>query len=583
MAKETKQAIKLPEKCDQTSLLERLRAEKKAAFEFQARRHAQWDENYLLYRDKVQVNRLTQRHAVNIPLIKETVRTILPKIDEIPDVTFEDKGGDLEKEIAINAKWREDFDENMMEMIDYVDKKQVILYGRSYKKLNWIDGEFKPELKDIHDLLVDPKSSPLDIETAKYLIEPHIFRTLEEIVANEAYDKEARMKLKKKMDSGGKTAVQRSEQNKKMYEAREKRLQQMNDGKKFQDDIFANLDNAHIEELTQHFTQIWDDEKKEFVRYVILLADDIILRAEPLKDAIGVEFWPFEGWADDIEATDNWSDSVVDMIRTLNQIINIWISQLIENRTLRNFGMNFYDSTIEGFSPQKFQPRPGGWYPLPGKPTEVYQRVDVPELTGTTNEIQFLISIAEKASATGAVDKGVVESAKRTLGEIEIAVGKANERTTSMSKFYRLSWKQYAKKWVALLEANLPEDEKVTLFKKNPQGKLVGKDFSKEDLISDAGYKVVVETITERTADELDGIQKLLAVKQEFPNNAALKKAIQKRLIRMGGLSPEEAQEIENFEAQQIESQLGGGTEQGGEVNNVLSQVDELIKKVPTA
>lgn len=579
-------AIILPKGTKLSSLIDKLKAEKKAAFEFQARRHAQWDENYLLYRDKVQTNRLTQRHAVNIPVIKETIRTILPKIDEEPDISLEDKSGDLEKEIAINAKWREDFDDNNLELVDYVDKKQVCLYGRSYKKLNWVNGEFETELKDIHDLLIDPKASPLDIETARYLVEPHIFRTLEEITTNEKYDNEGREKLKKNIENQGRTvSKRRSEQNKKMYEAREKRMQQLNDGKTMYETLQDNMNYDHLEELTQHYTQLWDDGEKKFIRYVILMAgDDIILRAEPIKKALGVEFWPFEGWADDIEATDIWSDSVADMIRTPNQIINIWLSQLIENRTLRNFGMNFYDSTVEGFAPQTFQPRPGGWYPLPGKPAEVYQRVDVPELAGTTEEIQFLISLAEKASATGAVEKGVVESAKRTLGEIEIAVGKANERTTSMSKFYRLSWKRYVEKWYALLEANMGKS--ITLYKKNPQGKLVGKEFAKDDLVSETGYRVVANSANERVANELDGIQKLMAIKQEFPDNAPLQKAIQKRLIRIGNLSPEEAQEIEAYEAQKITAQVGAESVEGEQNPGVvqsLAAVDELINKVPTA
>lgn len=589
MAKE--KAIILPKGTKITSLLEKLKSEKKAAFEFQARRHSQWDENYLLYRDKVQTNRLTQRHAVNIPLIKETIRTVLPKIDEEPDIVLEDKGGDLDREIAINAKWREDYETNNMELVDYVDKKQVLLYGRSYKKLNWVNGEFAGELKDPYDLLVDPKSSPLDIETARYLVEPHIFRNLEEITTNPAYDEAGKEKLKARLDQNGKSTMnQKSAQNKKMFEAREKRMQQLSDGKQMYESL-QGLNYDHLEELTQHYTQIWDDELKAFVRHVVLIAgDDIILRAEPLKTAIGVEFWPFEGWADDIEGTDIWSDSVADMIRTPNQIINIWLSQLIENRTLRNFGMNFYDSTVEGFSPQTFQPRPGGWYPLPGKPGDVYQRVDIPELAGTTDEIQFLISLAEKASATGAVEKGVVEAAKRTLGEIEIAVGKANERTTSMSKFYRLSWQRYVEKWYALLEANLGNDKPIKLYKKNPQGQLVGKEFSREDIISDAGYQVKANSANERVADELDQIQRLMAVKQEFPENPPLQKAIQKRLIRLGGLSPEEAQEIETYEAQKITANIEPAGMPGempmtpGQdgADTAMANVDELIKQAST-
>jgi hypothetical protein len=44
------------------------------------RRHPQWTSNYEIYRDTVITNRLTQRQSVNVPLMKETIRTLpLPR------------------------------------------------------------------------------------------------------------------------------------------------------------------------------------------------------------------------------------------------------------------------------------------------------------------------------------------------------------------------------------------------------------------------------------------------------------------------------------------------------------------------
>ena len=70
---------------DQATLITKLNTNKDAAFKFQQRRHSDWNENYTLYRDKVIINRLTQRQSVNIPLIKETLRTILAQTDDAPD------------------------------------------------------------------------------------------------------------------------------------------------------------------------------------------------------------------------------------------------------------------------------------------------------------------------------------------------------------------------------------------------------------------------------------------------------------------------------------------------------------------
>lgn len=541
-------AISLPKGVTIPNVIEKLRAEKRAAFEYQKRRHGQWDENYFLYRDKVQINRLTQRQAVNIPIMKETVRTILPKIDEKPDLAFIDKAGDLEREIAINAKWDDDCDTNNVELLDLADKKQVMLYGRSFTKLNWINGEVVFELKDIYDFLPDRNTNPLDIETARYIIEPHIFKPLEEILTNDRYDQKGRDKLKEKIDRQGKKQNQaRSAENQAMAKARENRLVGVG--------VKADIENyeqyQQLEELVQHYTHLWDKEKKQYVRYIILMSTaDVMLRAKPLKEEMGVDFWPAEGWADDVEITDIWSDSMADMIRVPNQVLNIWFSQFLENRTLKNFGMNYYDSTIEGFEPSKFQPRPGGWYPLPGKPADVYQRVDVPDLTGTIDEMNFLVGVAERATATGAIEKGVVEQAKRTLGEIEIAVGKAEERTTSMSKFYRLSWRRKGEKWYKLQEANL-RDEKKRLYKRSPSGEMIGKDFTRDELISPVGVKVVATSANQKSSDQVDKIQRLMAVKAEMPNNPPLQKAIQKRMLNIADLTPEEIQEIESYQEQQ--------------------------------
>ena len=92
-----------------TPLLEKLKAEKKAANELQERKHEDWDGNYELYRNKVKTNRLTQRQAVNIPLMKETIKTLLSKIDDAPNVEWQELGGDEEKELIYQEVWNENY------------------------------------------------------------------------------------------------------------------------------------------------------------------------------------------------------------------------------------------------------------------------------------------------------------------------------------------------------------------------------------------------------------------------------------------------------------------------------------------
>ncbi len=64
------------------SLKTQLDTNEQADYNFQERRHSEWTENYQLYRDKVIVNRLTQRQSINVPLIKGIVKTVAANTDE---------------------------------------------------------------------------------------------------------------------------------------------------------------------------------------------------------------------------------------------------------------------------------------------------------------------------------------------------------------------------------------------------------------------------------------------------------------------------------------------------------------------
>jgi len=50
-------------------------------------------------------NRLTQRQSVNVPLMKETIRTILSGIDDPPDTYYENLDNDKQRECFMNEYW----------------------------------------------------------------------------------------------------------------------------------------------------------------------------------------------------------------------------------------------------------------------------------------------------------------------------------------------------------------------------------------------------------------------------------------------------------------------------------------------
>src|ERR1044071_6889514 len=154
----------------QTLSYETLKLNLESDRKFRERRHPQWTDNYTLYRDTVIVSRLTHRQSVNFPLMKESIRTILSGIDDPPDNYYENLDNDKQKELFMNEYWKWVFDQNKLEIKDIIDKKQVLLYGRSFLKLNIVNGQFYVEVLDPQDVLVDRCVDPADIETARRVI-----------------------------------------------------------------------------------------------------------------------------------------------------------------------------------------------------------------------------------------------------------------------------------------------------------------------------------------------------------------------------------------------------------------------------
>src|SRR5690606_26730416 len=172
-------------------------------------------------------------------------------------------------------------------------------------------------------------------------------------------------------------------------------------------------------ELTMHRVfrpkgEKWTDKEgkthtttEEQIFHYVEAEDQNILMKKPQEEIIGTtkdHFWRthynYNTWGDDIDKQDFWTDGIADIVRTPNKILNSWFSQLVENRTLRNFGMHYYDSTLasEGFVPGTFEPKPWGWYGVPGKPNEVLQKVEIPDLSESLDEMDYVASMVEKAT-----------------------------------------------------------------------------------------------------------------------------------------------------------------------------------------
>lgn len=551
-------------------LLEKLRLQKEGAFIFRRRRQPDWTDNYTLYRDKVLLNRLTQRQSVNIPLIKATVKTLLKGIDDPPILYFTNLDNNDQAEVYYNEYWKYNAILNKLILKDIVDKRQVLLFGRSFKFMNIVNGNFTWEIVDPQDVLIDRYVDPTDIDSARFLIREHIYKPLSSLGSNPLYNKEAVKRLQKYM--GSDQGLIKAEENQLDWYSKQSRMAAMG-----VTDVFSPQLGETYVELNEFFVKDFNKETKEDeITYLVTAEDMEVLYSAKLEDCIGEtedHFWrthyPATTWGDETERTDFWSDGVIDPIRPLNKILNAFFSQKVENRTLRSFGMNYFNSSLtdEGFLPQTFEPVPWGWYPIPagesGKLGDQIMRVDVPDLSDVETDMNFILGIAEQVSAATKTQEGVKQEGQVTLGEIKLALANAEERVRSMEVYYNASWEDFGLKYTKMLDASSDLLDPVVIHKK---GKLTKKNYSKRisptDWYTQQGHKAEVRMKQDAQAKTADSLQKLQYSKTLMPMNITLDTIIKKKSLEFADLSASEMENVlrteeENMKMAAATAQIG--------------------------
>ena len=535
-----------------------LRVNKQSAYNYRERRHDDWDENYTLYRDKVIIDRLIQRQTVNIPLMKQTIRTLLKDVDDMPVLYFESIDNDDQAELFKNEYWKYTEVENRMELQDIVDKRQVFLFGRSFDQWQIVDGKIKQTIQDPMDIYVDRYTDPVNLNSARFLIHTHIFVPLSVIEKNNDYDQEAvsRLKMWYKTSQG----LIKGDQNVQMLVDKNKKMRDMGI-----DDIDDPVLGEAYFELTMHFLMHREigDKNEQYYLYVEAEEQEILMK-KPLEEVIGTtktHYWqthlPYVTWADDLERQDFWSDSIADIVRPANKVLNAWFSQLVENRTLRNFGMHYYDATVENFTPSSFAPLPWGWYPVPGKPQDVLQKVDIPDLSESLDEMQFVINVMERATGATATQQGAPTERQITLGEVQLALGEAKERIKGMSKFYTPAWKQRGEIFINLLEAGADKLDAVKIYKHGSNtDDIYSREITPKDWRTKSGYLCKVWSQEERDTQNTNNIQKINYAKSVLPENQKLNEISQRKALEFAGLTPDEINTIMEEEQKRKEAMM---------------------------
>lgn len=545
--------------------LTRLRLNKESGFNYRERRHEDWTENYTLYRDKVQVNRLTQRQSVNLPLMKQTIRTLFKDVDDMPVIQFQNLDNDKQAQVFQNEYWKWTLEMNNAELQDAVDKKQDFLFGRTFDQWQIVDGRIKFTIQDVQDILVDRYCDPTDLDSARFLIHVHIFEPLSSLKDNEDYDQEAVKRLITWHET--EQGLLKSATNEQMMTEKQQKMVDLG-----LSDALDPVLGETIVELSNHFVYLKEDDDDEEQLYMYVEADDMeILMKKRLEDVIGTtkdHYWRnhfnYNSWADDVDRQDFWTDGIADGVRTPNKVLNAWFSQLVENRTLRNFGMHYYNSSLEGFQPQTFNPVPWGWYGIPvgagGNINDVIQKVDIPDLSESLDEMEFVVGMIEKSSGATATQQGTQTDRQVTLGEVQLALGEAKERIKGMSKFYTHVWKKRAEKFLKLIEAAPEKLDAVKIYKKGRNtDDMYTREIEPKDWMTKSGYTTRIWSQDEKNTQDTKALEKLNAVMLNMPDNIVLREEYNRKLLEFADLAPEKVAEIMEFEKQKQEMMMQGG------------------------
>ena len=530
---------------DNQKLINEHIAEKLESYDFKKRKFPHWNENYALYRDKVTTNRLTQRQAINLPIMRETIQTWISKIDEAPELKFKSRGTTNKHkngEIIMDELWKYYFDLLKLDIVDNVDKKIVGLQGRSFKVIGMNKGKIFIDLIDPYDIEISPRANPFDLNSAQYVIRTHMFKPLREILANKKYNETAKETLKTYLNT--KDGLIKAAQARETYDEKQERLKNL--GAENYDDYNAS---EVLVEINESYKFIWNVKENRFVRHLIIFgADMCVLYNEPITKALGIRKIPILTWADDPDLNDIWCDGKGDSVRTINKLVNIYMSQDVENRTYRTFGMHFFDTKNGTFQPRAMDPKPFGFYGVPGNPNDIVKQVEIPVLNDTTAQISFLKDMIQSSVAQTPAERGEQSKSRTTLGEVELNLEQSGQRNTVSSKHYRRCWEEIGEIFYDLITNN--NMGSITIYKEAPNGEIQSKDIYPSDFVFPEGYRVDVVMKSDSDARDQFMLQKAQYVLATFQDNPVAKKIAKRKQLELVGWTTDEIEQAMAVEDQ---------------------------------
>jgi hypothetical protein len=403
------------------------------------------------------------------------------------------------------------------------------------------------------NMLVEREIDPLDIDTARVIIQINIFRTITDIESNPDYDQAEVKKLTAYFSEEARQVE--SSTNADIYRTNNEKMRAMG-----VDDVDNPKVGVTYVELNEVYRKEFNETKNcdEIMLYVVASTQAGLfkLSKKPLHEVLGEtkeDAWythfPYTTAPADPESDDFWSDGPADTLRQPNKVLNSFVSSMTENRTLRNFNMHYYDSSDASFVPQTFTAEPWGWYPVPGNPNEKVKDVIVGDLSESLDEMQFIIGISEKAVGATSVQTGELPPSEVKLGQTQIAVANATQRVKGMILPIKQEYEDFAQKYIWMLEGAGHNLNELKISRKGRQGKNMYTAIVKpEQYLDQAGYVAEVTMKEDQQSQEIATIQKLQVAIQEMPNNVPLKTAYKKRLLDFADLPSSEMLEIMDYD-----------------------------------
>lgn len=434
---------------DYSALVLQCKQEYDFGLKYRQKREQDWLSVNDLYYGKKKVSLITKAN-VHVPKMHGTIETFIAKVDTDVKIDFDAiEEGDKVKAAKMNSLIHRDMSIGEWDLKDVVAKKQGAKFGRAiYKKWSTNENGFCDYLEVIScfDFIIDPLAGGLEpMKKARYMGVDNIIKTIDELKDEpDDYDMEEVEAMAMQMKSD------RQADNQYGSKAAERMSLRLSDA------VFVS---SNAVRLVEWYTY-WEGEK-----WYVLFSPDFqrIVRAEPLVEVFDNNEFPFSTWAVFPELDEFWTPGIGELVKEVNIVQNISISQILDNNAFQNYGMTAYDTTKID-DPMQLVPRPAGKVPVNGDPRAAIMKLQFPSLDQAVTVYNLVENIFDKESGVNATAKGMPHSKRMSATEFAGLIEQTADRFFSANKTYQPCLKRIAKLYKDGVEQNMTRTKRIRIL-----------------------------------------------------------------------------------------------------------------------